>query len=31
LLLEDTISRYFDRGVLSGLHVFKEHEYSFDR
>ena len=30
LSFEDKISRYFDRDLLSGLHVFKGHEYSFD-
>jgi CubicO group peptidase (beta-lactamase class C family) len=30
LSLEDAISRYFSRELLSGLHVFKGHEYSFD-
>jgi CubicO group peptidase (beta-lactamase class C family) len=30
LSFDDTISRYFDRDLLSGLHVFKGHEYSFD-
>jgi CubicO group peptidase (beta-lactamase class C family) len=30
LSFEDTLSRYFDRDLLSGLHVLKGHEYSFD-
>jgi CubicO group peptidase (beta-lactamase class C family) len=30
LSLDDTLSRFFSRDVLSGLHVFKGHEYSFD-
>ena len=30
LSLEDTVSRYFSRDLLSGLHVFKGHDYSFD-
>ena len=30
LSLEDKISQYFSRNLLSGLHVFKGHEYSFD-
>lgn len=30
LSFEDTISRYFNRDLLSGLQVFKGHEYYFD-
>ena len=30
LSLKDTISRYFSRDLLSGLHLFKGDEYSFD-
>jgi len=30
LSLENNISQYFNRDLLSGLHVFKGHEYSFD-
>jgi CubicO group peptidase (beta-lactamase class C family) len=30
LSFEDTVSRYFSRDLLNGLHVFKGHEYSFD-
>jgi CubicO group peptidase (beta-lactamase class C family) len=30
LSFDDTVNRFFSRDVLSGLHVFKGHEYSFD-
>ena len=30
LSLEDTISQFFSRDLLSELHLFKGHEYSFD-